>query len=265
MYALLAVMAIAMTPAFVLGDNKFTEPGPAGKSGDYQKNPVYDIGDQVNLEWEADFKNMDVYILQNYPLGSDGSQQLLKIEDATNYTSTIWTVDTNGFNTDVAKGEDLVFYLALYQNQVDNVRAYSHYFNVSLDSSETTTATATASETLSTMTSATESSASAETSTTSSSAGLSTGAIAGIAVGATIGGLALLAGLGFLIFRKRQKKQSPLGTPETSQTAPPYSPPQGHDVKYEPVGPAEVSAEETRHELHGQGYSSNVPGLYEAP
>ncbi|KAF4965995.1 hypothetical protein FSARC_6271 [Fusarium sarcochroum] len=270
-------LALATIPALTLADNKFTEPGPDGAASQYQSNPAYDIGDRMEMAWDSNFKYMDLIMFQDYPAGDNNTSFLVKLEDNTASTSRIWTVSTDSFSTDIPKGKDLVFYLTFYQNGIDNIEAWSHYFNVSLDSpaaSTALTASATASGTTGTNYPTSSATASA------SGPGLSTGAVAGVAVGATVGGVAILGIFGFLYFRKRQKKQG-LGdttlasqdTPETSQPAPPYSPqphsamqPQELAAKQKPPDPAEVSGEQARYELpSSQAYSMSVPGLHEAP
>ncbi|KAM0542727.1 hypothetical protein ACHAPJ_012660 [Fusarium lateritium] len=251
-YSLGLVFAIA--PALSLGDNKFTEPGPDGAAGQYQSNPVYDIGDRMDMVWDSDFKYMDVILWQDYPAGGNNTSFLVKLEDNTTSTSTVWTVSTDGFSTDVPQGEDLVFYLTLYQNEIDNIQAWSHYFNVSLDSAAASTAT-TVSATASGAIETGYPTSSATASATGSR--LSTGAVAGVANRRVLSDTTAASQL----------------TPETSQPAPPYSShspammqPHELSVEQKPLDVAEVSGEQASYELpSSQAYGTNIPGLHEAP
>lgn len=130
-------------------------------------------------------------------------------------TSLKWTVSLARFSKNVAKGEAAIFYLGLYDSSSGVRDTTCHYFNVTIDtlSSASVTSSLPAASTTAVSTSSTVvSSTGTSTPTTGADAknsGLSTGATAGVAVGATLGGLLVLGGLGFLAWRclRRDAKQ----------------------------------------------------------
>lgn len=188
--------------------------------------------------------------------------------EGTRSTSLIWTVSFNGFSTDVADGESAIFYLALYESGTNTIDATCHYFNVTVPTSETTTAstattvstnvgtgkptpepdTTTTGSSTKTSTSDSES-----TSDSNSDSGLSTGAVAGIAVGATLGGVLALGGLGFLIWKYLIRKRDPSGQYTQGQQVPP------EENKHELAGANWVHPPQGEPRVQGPG------GIYEAP
>jgi hypothetical protein len=155
--------------------------------------------------------------------------------------------------------------------------AVSAAFNVTVPKDETTSASlapTTASPIPSStagLSKTTTTEAATETTTDTSSnkddGGLSTGAVAGVAVGATIGGIALLAGAGFLLWRHFRKGKG--------ATAGGYAPPsempvgaQNQPVQeyYKPPtqqAPAEMASQPWTHPSQN-GYQG-PGGLHEAP
>lgn len=184
----------------------------------------------------------------------------------------------DGFSTNVTAGEDVVMYWTIYKFGENRIVFSSHYFNVTLDGPETSTlseatataslssvapegATPTASATTTADSSSTDSADSSTETTQAADAdeGLSTGAVAGIAVGATIGGMLLLAGLGFLIWKRTRKEkpsEKPPGEPSAHQHAELSTPEQ---KQHELAGNPHISSP------GGQPYARGPGGLHEAP
>ncbi|KAF2809729.1 uncharacterized protein BDZ99DRAFT_477107 [Mytilinidion resinicola] len=106
------------------------------------------------------------------------------------------------------------------------------------------TTTSTPSPTTLPSTSTSEASSLQPTTTPTPSHGLSTGAKAGIGVGCAIAGLALLALVAFLLF-KRRNRSGPVLAP---YPADPYP---GADNKNQPVPIVEMGSDYPPHELHG--------------
>ncbi|KAI1245688.1 hypothetical protein MGN70_012580 [Eutypa lata] len=183
------------------------------------------MGTSYTIQWETDADSVRVTLVS----GSESSNNIYHLYDV---ICDIWIVNDlsqacNSTDTSVdwTPVDDLpVGHYMLMANGADDSTAYSNQFNLaeagsdsssesSSESTETSTATtgSTATST-STPTSGDGSTTSASTSVPGSSetssapddttsGGLSTGAKAGIGIGAAVGGLALLGGLGFLVFR----------------------------------------------------------------
>lgn len=209
-------------------------------------------------------------------------------------TSLIWDVSFDSFTTDVAKGEEAVFFLAVYLTGSDAYDASSHYFNVSVPdvvTSTTASVTSTAVAGGVTRDPTAVSQSATETATndpgsdgdkdqngdSKDDGGLSTGAVAGIAVGATLGGLLLLGAAGFFAWRHFRKtpgdasgqynatSQAPPQTEEYYQGQTGYSPQTGfaaagtnpHQEYYKPQGGFSPQPTETSapSELQGTNYT----------
>ncbi|KAL6922861.1 hypothetical protein FSST1_000135 [Fusarium sambucinum] len=111
--------------------------------------------------------------------------------------------------------EDCIYWFELRDRESNGTLAESQYVNVSAPKSDETktTAAAPASPNLNmeTATSTTDTSPSIEASSTSepsSKSGFSKGEIAGVAVGATIGGLLILGGIGWIVWRRRVRRKN---------------------------------------------------------
>lgn len=111
----------------------------------------------------------------------------------------------------------------------ENIEASSHYFNVSVNGAEETTAS-----------------------------GLSSGAVAGISVGGTIGGILLLAGLGILLLRRFRNRKE-----RESQQAPAEN--MDESVQGNPYRISELEAKNKTSELSSEPHARAPGELYEAP
>ncbi|KAF4972314.1 hypothetical protein FSARC_1093 [Fusarium sarcochroum] len=258
----------------VAADSSFVTPGGSGTTG-WKNNPSYDVDESMNVEWNTDLDETNLLLWQDYPAAGGGTQYFLQLRENTTSTSFIWQVSFNGFSTRVEDGEDAVFHFSLFQSGTNNIVANSQNFNVTIPKDETTTSAASTtvkpSPTPTRDTSETTTDASAETTTDAASdsddKSLSTGAVAGIAVGATIGGILVLGGLGFLLWKHFRKGAGP----STGGYAPPSEMPTGaqnqpaHEY-YKPPGqpPAEMAGQPWIHQPQ-QGYGSGPGGLHEAP
>jgi hypothetical protein len=179
------------------------------------------------------------------------------------------------------EGESAVFYFAITLPGSEDHLAASSYFNVTLNQEEEEP---TSSTTVSTR-EPTSTSTSASTSTRSQTAAfpppedgdnedLSNGAVAGIAVGVTIGGIALLAAMGFFLWKRMRGRRDSGSAPAAAAT--PSTP--GYE-QYKPsiyASPTStprwesspLSHEQPRNTIQGrqsmpmQGYGA---GAYEAP
>ncbi|KAJ4260448.1 hypothetical protein NW762_007188 [Fusarium torreyae] len=255
-------------------DSAFITPGGSGTT-DWKNNPSYDVDESMNVEWETDLDMTNLILWQDYPAAGGGTQYFMQFKENTTSTSFIWQVSFNGFSTRVKDDEDAVFHFSLFQSGTNNVVANSQNFNVTIPKDDTTTTSAASttvepSPTPTRGASETTTDASAETTDAGSGSddsSLSTGAVAGIAVGATLGGILVLGGLGFLLWKHFRKGA---GAP-TGGYAPPSEMPTGAQNQpvqeyYKPPGqpPAEMAGQPWIHPPQ-QGYGNGPGGLHEAP
>ncbi|KAF4988087.1 hypothetical protein FDECE_15189 [Fusarium decemcellulare] len=280
MYSLLPAAGILLAgfAARVTADSSFITPGGSGSSS-WSNNPTYDDGESMNVEWTTDVEETKLILWQDYPPAGGGTQFFVQLKDNSKSTSMIWQANFNGFSVKVKKGEDAVFHYALYEAGTDNVIANSGAFNVTVPKdAETTTSggpttsndpSPTPKSTKETTTTGDSSPTSDEldSGTSSSDSGLSTGAVAGIAVGSTIGGLAVLGAFGFMLWRRWRKPDAggsytPAAPQDQSQMAQPqeyYKP---------PAAPTELAGQPWIHPPngpHNNNYSNGPGGLHEAP
>ncbi|KAI1873786.1 uncharacterized protein JN550_003055 [Neoarthrinium moseri] len=130
-----------------------------------------------------------------------------------------WTVQTYQLRLDNSR----VFFFWLRDSNSDN-RVTSSYFNITIPSASSTSST-TASTSTGTVSSASPSppvfSPTAEPpSSGTTQAGLSSGAAAGIGVGASLAGVAIIASILFLLFRRRNKTRQ---SAQAFESAPAYT------------------------------------------
>lgn len=200
------------------------------------------------------------------------------------YTSLIWKVSFDGFSTNVTKGEEAIFFLAVYNASATAYDTASHYFNVSVPDTTTSATTATITPTASptdhgtaepTTTAASSETTSADKGSDDNDgekkkdSGLSTGATAGIAVGATLGGLAIIGAIGFFLWRRRRNAPGDASgqyDPASQQPPPPVQ------EYYKPVPPPQSEGQSSElpgstwtHATHPQTNVTGPGGLYEAP
>ncbi|KAJ0297592.1 hypothetical protein COL516b_010645 [Colletotrichum fioriniae] len=57
-------------PACTRSENRFRRPPGPGPAGDFRDNPVYTLGDNIDLQWEMDLKNIDLIVWQQQPTGN---------------------------------------------------------------------------------------------------------------------------------------------------------------------------------------------------
>ncbi|KAF4339545.1 hypothetical protein FBEOM_6539 [Fusarium beomiforme] len=224
---LIAIRGLALTLLASLGscDSKFIRPPEWDPKQDADKDMInnihYDAGEKIPILYETDVKKIDFWIWQL--LGdSEAGLQLI-----TGRGGSFWEAQHDVANKS-NNNDDTVYYFAIYASGESEPLAQSQYVNVSAprpDKTETVTISVSASRTLSfstdlsTMktsiisatytTEPTDSSSSEGTESTSDSkshSGLSAAATGGVAAGATIGGLLILGGIGWLIWRRLARR-----------------------------------------------------------
>ncbi|EKJ79459.1 hypothetical protein FPSE_00390 [Fusarium pseudograminearum CS3096] len=276
MHALLpfTVLLSSLATRAAAAATSFITPGGSGTSG-WKNNPSYDVDESMNVEWQTDLDETNLLLWQDYPSAGGGTQFFMSLKENSTSTSFIWQVGFNGFSTEVKDGEDAVFHFSLFKSGTNDIYANSQAFNVTVPKDATTSAASSTVEPSPTPTrDATETTtdAAAESTTESSSGsedkGLSTGAVAGIAVGATLGGIAVIAGVGFLLW-KHLRKGSGAGAggyapPSDMSTGPQHQPAQEYYKPPDQQAPAEMAGQPWMHPPQ-QGYSQGPGGLHEAP
>lgn len=139
-----------------------------------------------------------------------------------------WIVSYQGI--DPANGTSFSFWL--FKTGETSALFATHTFNISDPSTSTTSAdTSTKTQQLKTKTKTSSEASETTTETAASStatdepaaSGLSTGATAGVAVGAVVGGL-LLAGVGFMLWRKTKRRSTPTIDPSLEPSKSGYVP-----------------------------------------
>ncbi|KID84786.1 hypothetical protein MGU_07936 [Metarhizium guizhouense ARSEF 977] len=257
----------------------FTQPPANGPNANYQDNPVYQQGQKIDVQWKSDLDTMDLFVFQQYPAAGKGVQFLKKLRgtsrchkaalstrpssrtnhiprwhiEGTRSTSLIWTVSLDGLSRNVPRGENAILYFAVLRARSPDRDGTSHYFNVSVPDTASTTAPATQTSDVPTMSTTTSAATDVPphaatpepASSGESSPGLSRGGVAGVAVGSTVGGLLLLGGMGLLAWRKMRR-----GRPVEDAAVEDAKPP-------ELAGPA-------IHEAPSEHHPRSTP-VYEAP
>ncbi|KAF4785878.1 hypothetical protein HER10_EVM0010924 [Colletotrichum scovillei] len=195
---ILAVLLFGVVfPACARSENRFRRPPGPGPAGDFRDNPVYTLGDNIDLQWEMDLKNIDLILWQQQPTGNIKGPYA-KLASNSTVKSLVWTVGYAGFPSTMNPDLSQVYFLQLFKTGQSGSSATSHYFNITEPDSTSVTQSATATTTALALATSTS------TSTPESSPAT---AVAGIAVGATLGALLLLALLAGLVRRYVKRRR----------------------------------------------------------
>ncbi|KAK1529558.1 hypothetical protein CPAR01_11870 [Colletotrichum paranaense] len=199
---ILAVLLFGVVfPACARSENRFRRPPGPGPAGDFRDNPVYTLGDNIDLQWEMDLKNIDLILWQQQPTGNLKGPYA-KLASNSTVKSLVWTVGYAGFPSTMNPDLSQVYFLQLFKTGQSGSSATSHYFNITEpDSTSTSTSSATATTTALALASAQSPTAPADEDQLSSTA------VAGIAVGATLGALLFLALLAGLVRRYVKRRR----------------------------------------------------------
>lgn len=239
----LLVVAALLLAQNALALNRFFNPPANGLTADYADNPVYVVGKEVTFSWETEYDQIDLVLWSDasdklkialyqklrgkffyscflrflFSRIRKTDQTCCSVNLASKYFA--WVVSFDGFPKDsIDYG---VFYLTFYPVGSGTQAAQSHYFNITkpaaASSSSSSSASLTSSTTLATSLAPVSATASLILAATSNPAttdatvqhdeGLTAGAAAGIAIGATLGTSMLVGAIGFLLWRRHQKKK----------------------------------------------------------
>ncbi|OHE90553.1 hypothetical protein CORC01_14151 [Colletotrichum orchidophilum] len=220
MLAVILLGVFFIFPACARSENRFRRPPGPGPAGDFRDNPVYTLGDNIDLQWETDLKNIDLILWQQQPPANmKGPYAKLAINST--IKSLVWTVGYAGFPPTLDPDMSPVYFLQLFKTGQTGSSATSHYFNITRTDRTSTSSTrpsASLKTTLSSSTpalalgSATATSTSTPSVSTAAAAAddedqLSSSAVAGVAVGATLGALGLIGFLAWLIRRHLKRRR----------------------------------------------------------
>ncbi|KAM6535661.1 hypothetical protein FALCPG4_005210 [Fusarium falciforme] len=272
MRLILQLGLVLLAAACVHCETVFQRPPGPGPNRDYRDDPIYELGQEIDLIWEMDFEEASIVIWQqdvNKIFGDKSYYaEVIQNTKSTRYT---WMVTYDGFSVDHDPTLSNVYFFQLFDTAGNATPITCHYFNItdpkttSITSAATTSATRTVLEIFTTRTPSVTAEKAATTSQVEENGekGLSNGSIAGIAIGAGMGGI-LLGGLGFLLWRRVRGGGGPktLRSPDddkevvsvSSPSVGPYHHP-GHQSYYQPQPQEEPEQPQER----------QVGGLHEAP
>ncbi|KAM0227081.1 hypothetical protein ACHAP5_012252 [Fusarium lateritium] len=232
---------------------------------DFKNNRRYEVGEVVQLRWETDEDEVMLWIAQKLPT----STKYRNLDPSrTDWDAEYITLDP------LDSSEDCIYWFVLSGMDAKTLLAQTQYLNVTAPkpkSDNTETETDTVATSIATSfwqeTSATSSTSLYTTTSTSSSqetnsdlepapkSGLSQGETAGAASGATIGGLLILGGAGWLFWRRLKKKK------EGADALASYH---QHQLPYDSGAKAELPGEPAAG-TDLSNYARSPPGLHEAP
>ncbi|KAF7550669.1 hypothetical protein G7Z17_g5559 [Cylindrodendrum hubeiense] len=216
MYFPLGLALSVLLSVHVHAETRFRRPPGPGPNRDYHDNPKYEIGEKLNIQWEMEFDNARILILQQDANQLLPKEMSAKIVSSTYETIYKWTVTLEDFSADFDKTLSNVYYFRLEDvSNGETEKVTSHYFNIT-DPADSTTTSASATKTSAASKSGSQTGASTSSTEMSDSGddgdeGLSRGALIGVSVGVTLGGLAVLAGLGFLLWKYLRRHRSGRG------------------------------------------------------
>ncbi|TQN66700.1 hypothetical protein CSHISOI_08735, partial [Colletotrichum shisoi] len=227
----LLLLGILYPAALARSENRFRRPPGPGPTGDYRDNPVYTLGDEIDLQWETSFKAVDVVLWQQQQPRGNTKSPFSKLAVNSKAKSLVWTVGYAGFPSSHDPELSPVYFVQLFKTGETTGNVTSHYFNITKPASTTSSSSSSSlspfvSRTLSLQTSSTTStpanttttatlalgpaiittspsSPSATTTTPASEDRLPRGTVAGIAVGATLGALSVLVLAAWVVVRRR--------------------------------------------------------------
>ncbi|SCV27206.1 uncharacterized protein FFB14_01439 [Fusarium fujikuroi] len=157
---------------------------------DMTKNNHYEDGEMIPILYNTNIKKVDLYIWQFIDAEKNTTARL---ENDGTSDSTGWKAQYDISNA-TENNEDCIYWFSLMDSTYEGTLAKSQNVNVSAPKAkETTTDSPTSRDTSPTLES-------------SSNHGFSRGEIAGVAVGATIGGLLILGGIGWMVWRMRARR-----------------------------------------------------------
>ncbi|KAI1053813.1 hypothetical protein LB507_007481, partial [Fusarium sp. FIESC RH6] len=222
---------------------------------DMMNNKRYDDGETIPILFDTNIKKVDLFVGQAM---NDRKLRWFLIQSDTDI-DTDWEAQYDIYNA-TENMEDCIYTFAIRDSESGGTLARSQYVNVSAPEETKTITAPIASTTLTTETTAstTNAASSEETnaiSESSSKLGLSRGGVAGVAVGATIGSILILGGIGWMVWRRRARRKDDATLREIPGSSNQDRPNSERPKSELPAEPTAVFPESPR----------SPPGFYEAP
>ncbi|KAI1345063.1 hypothetical protein F5Y15DRAFT_422142 [Xylariaceae sp. FL0016] len=229
---------LSILPALpqALANNEFISPkyAAAAEPGTYSGNTLWSLGSSQVVAFQTDWDEYRIELWQQALSGASASKSktLMYNQSAGESLaqSFYWTVQTNELRLDASP----VFFFWMFDNLREDSSQTSPFFNITVESSSTSSVSSVSSQTSASTTAPPTASGADETITSagnestdgSASSSLSAGSAAGIGVGVSVAAL-LAALVGFLWYR-RKKGSKAMGT-----TQPPSHPERQEGPKQE--------------------------------
>ncbi|KAK2017751.1 hypothetical protein LZ32DRAFT_654399 [Colletotrichum eremochloae] len=130
-------------PTCARAEDRFRSPPKPGPTGDYRDNPVYALGDSIDLQWDTSLESADLVLWQEQTYG-DAPPASVTLAANAKAKTLVWTVGYAGFPAYHDPNLSPVYYLELSKAGETAAAAgvRSHYFNITASAGRTTATTA---------------------------------------------------------------------------------------------------------------------------
>ncbi|KAK1525781.1 uncharacterized protein CCOS01_08199 [Colletotrichum costaricense] len=181
---------------FVAAENRFRRPPGPGLAYDYRDNNAYTIGDIIDLHWDMEYDSARLILWQE-SVGGGSTLDYIDVVASTSAKSINWEVSIKDFPN--PKLSNLYFFELLGPGKEPaNWGVTCHYFNITEAQVIPQPSNNSAATPL----------------PTTKDQGLSSGAAAGIAVGVTFAAVLGVGTIGWLLWRRRQARKTPIAQAE---------------------------------------------------
>ncbi|KDN69015.1 hypothetical protein CSUB01_11477 [Colletotrichum sublineola] len=99
-------------PTCARAEDRFRSPPKPGPTGDYRDNPVYALGDSIDLQWDTSLESADLVLWQEQTYG-DAPPASVTLAANAKAKTLVWTVGYAGFPAYHDPGLSPVYYLEL--------------------------------------------------------------------------------------------------------------------------------------------------------
>ncbi|TQV90501.1 hypothetical protein IF1G_10824 [Cordyceps javanica] len=158
-------------------------------------NPVYNVGDPIEVHWNTVYEAVDIWLGQKYP---DTPSAAPRLQAGISNGSFTWHPSLDDFPASSGTGRDAVLFFRAYEGGSLGSPTQSHSFNLTLPDNLRSTSSAQPSPTLS---------LDLSNGKPKPATGLSGPAVAGIAVGAALAAALFAIGLGLVLWRRCRSRR----------------------------------------------------------